>query len=54
MERGEPMRKREHRIPMGRAAQASEIAKVALFLATDASDYMTGQTLNIDGGCVMP
>lgn len=53
MERGEPLRRRVRRIPIGRAAQPEDIAAVALFLASAASDYMTGQTLNIDGGSVM-
>lgn len=37
-------------IPMGRAAQPEEIAKVALFLASDLSSYITGTTLPVDGG----
>ena len=53
MERGEPHRRRERRIPLRRAAVPRDIARVALFLASDASDYMTGQTLNVDGGNVM-
>ena len=53
MERGEPLRKRVRRIPIGRAAMPTDIANVALFLASEASDYMTGQTLNVDGGSVM-
>ena len=37
-------------IPMGRLGQASELAKAALFLASDDSSFMTGAQLVIDGG----
>lgn len=38
------------RIPLSRAAQPEEIAKAAIFLASNDSDYLTGQELIIDGG----
>jgi len=37
-------------IPMGRFGEANEIAKAALFLASDDSSFMTGAALMIDGG----
>jgi NAD(P)-dependent dehydrogenase (short-subunit alcohol dehydrogenase family) len=39
-------------IPMGHVAEAADIKGPALFLASPASDYMTGQTLVTDGGCM--
>jgi len=37
-------------IPMGRMGQAEEVAKVALFLASDDSSFVTGIELFVDGG----
>jgi len=41
------------RIPLGRIADPSEIARVAVFLASDRASYMTGVTVNVTGGMLM-
>ncbi len=38
------------RTPMGRLGKPEEIASVAAFLASDDAAYITGQTINVDGG----
>jgi len=38
------------RIPLGRWADPEDLAGAAVFLASDASNYITGQTIFIDGG----
>ena len=37
-------------IPFGRTGKTEDIAKAVLFMASDMSDYITGQILNVDGG----
>lgn len=40
-------------IPLARAGQADEVAAAIAFLASDDAAYITGQTVNVDGGLVM-
>ncbi|QDS33576.1 3-oxoacyl-[acyl-carrier-protein] reductase [Brevibacillus brevis] len=40
-------------IPLARLGQTDDIAAVVLFLASNAANYMTGQTLHVDGGMYM-
>ncbi len=46
----ERRRKMESRIPMGRLGEVEELVGAAVYLASDASCYVTGQTIVVDGG----
>ena len=50
MEDDAARRRRLVHIPMGRFGEAVEVARAALFLASDESSFMTGQSLIVDGG----
>jgi 3-oxoacyl-[acyl-carrier protein] reductase len=40
-------------IPLAREGQAKDVAALVAFLASDEASYITGQTVNVDGGLVM-
>ena len=50
MEIGEPKRTFTAQIPLGRIEQPEDVAAAAVFLASADADYITQQTLNVDGG----
>ncbi len=40
-------------VPLGRMGETGDVAKLALFLASDDAGYITGQVVKVDGGMVM-
>lgn len=46
----ESRKKMSEQIPLGRFAEPEEIANVILFLCSDLSSYVTGQTIHVNGG----
>lgn len=50
MEVGEPKRTFVQSIPLGRIEQPADVTGAAVFLASSDADYITQQTLNVDGG----
>ncbi len=47
---GQNVERMTRRVPLGRIAQADEVASLALFLASDESSYSTGSEFIVDGG----
>lgn len=47
---GEAWKSRTAAIPMGRPQTSADFADVVGFLSSTSSDYMTGQSINVDGG----
>ena len=50
---GELMAEWVRNIPMGRAGTGEDVAGLVAFLASDDAAYITGQTINVDGGLIM-
>jgi meso-butanediol dehydrogenase/(S,S)-butanediol dehydrogenase/diacetyl reductase len=50
---GELMAEWVKNIPMGRAGTGEDVAGLVTFLASDDAAYITGQTINVDGGLIM-
>jgi meso-butanediol dehydrogenase / (S,S)-butanediol dehydrogenase / diacetyl reductase len=50
---GELMAEWVKNIPMGRAGTGEDVAGLVAFLASDDAAYVTGQTINVDGGLIM-
>ncbi len=50
---GQKKREVGEAVPLGYMGAPSDVARVAVFLASDQSSYITAQTINVDGGNVM-
>ncbi len=50
---GELMAEWVKNIPMGRAGSGADVSGLVAFLASDDAAYITGQTINVDGGLIM-
>lgn len=46
----EERRRRANEIPLKRIGEPEDVAKVCLFLASELADYITGETINVNGG----
>ena len=53
LENKEGKEKKERQIPVHRIGKPEEIAKVALFLASDDASYVAGTTVYADGGLTL-
>jgi NAD(P)-dependent dehydrogenase (short-subunit alcohol dehydrogenase family) len=46
------LERRHATIPLGRIGAIADVARLAVFLASDESDYITGESIEIDGGLI--
>lgn len=53
LKKGEKKKRVSKEIPLGRIGKTEEVAELVIFLSSNSSNYITGQTINIDGGNVM-
>jgi glucose 1-dehydrogenase len=53
LENQQEREKKEQQIPLHRIGSPEEIAKVALFLASDDASYISGTTIYVDGGLTL-
>ncbi len=44
----------KHRIPLGRLAVPADIGRLVEFLSSEKADYITGMTIKVDGGLILP
>ena len=51
---GDLLKAMEKTIPMGRVGRSEEVADVVLWLSSDMASYITGQSISVDGGLIMP
>ena len=49
----EKRRKLLELIPYGRLGEVADVARAAVWLASDASDYIVGETITVDGGMML-
>jgi NAD(P)-dependent dehydrogenase (short-subunit alcohol dehydrogenase family) len=52
-EHPEDLKERLRSIPMGRLGDPQDYVGAAIFLSSKASDFMTGQTVFVDGGSIL-
>jgi NAD(P)-dependent dehydrogenase (short-subunit alcohol dehydrogenase family) len=50
----EELVERGRQVPLGRIGQPDDIAGTVAFLASDEASYITGQTIQINGGSYLP